>query len=149
MTKYKRWTLKDIDTLYADYGILDIEELAEKLQKDTEQIHWKAKQLNFKRGNSELIHLSRRVEGVEKKLDQIWNILVEIEKNVSNSKNPEKPVSEGYGAIGEKDQYLIDNYYTMPVSEICEKIDLTTSQVYKTVNKLVRHGLLKKRSRNI
>ena len=76
MAGNKRWSGEDLAILKKEYGITPITELAEKLGRTIDAVHWKASKTGVKFQPDDLIDIRERLIRIELKLDEIltWKI---------------------------------------------------------------------------
>lgn len=100
MAGNKRWSQNDIDTLKAEYGIVDVSALAKKLNRTVDAVHWKASKLDVKYDPDNVVSINHRLDSIEAKLSELVNTLqTSIHVNVKWSKKEmellKKMYSEG------------------------------------------------------
>jgi len=75
MAGNRRWSAKEIDYVIKNYGRVPVADIAKKLKRSKDSVHWKANSLDVKFKRSELIDFARLVDTrfaeIEAKIDKI------------------------------------------------------------------------------
>ena len=68
----KRWNDNEISILKELYGKIDISVLSKKINRSIDAIHWKASSLNIEFKQNDYLFLLRKIELLDKKVDDLF-----------------------------------------------------------------------------
>lgn len=123
MAGNRRWSKADLKTLKTEYGLVDVKELAVKLNRTVDALHWKASQLEIKYDPTTVIAINKRLDAIETSLKELVD-LFHIQANSSSSwsrdelKQLKKLYSEG------KSLDELSKLFNRPQSTIYSKVSV-------------------------
>lgn len=121
-----RWSVSETDFLKENYGLLPVEEMAVRLGRSVNAVHWQASKAGLRFTRDANFALNEKLDKIISAFDGINFRLDQMEAKI----NPQPKFFES------KEQFVVKNYTTMSRSAMADELGVKVSTVTSIMSRL-------------